>query len=448
MKKTILLVCALSFMANAQIKLELIKTLNGNSPTDQLSSIVALGDINKDGYDDLALEYYVKSDSSYAKIHFGGDPFDSTKAFVYTNPKPKFIYKGICGGGDINGDGVNDFVVTYLDNTAIHNPPLYEVQVHFGSKSISHKSDFNITCVALWNCLINGDYNGDGYDDIIITTLNYGMGEIKIYFGNKALSQNSNLGLYGSTMLGEFAKITTIVGDVNNDGCDDFLSSANTSTSLFPNAAFLFKGGQFLNFDNSIKFENSGLYGFSNSLGDINNDGYKDFFIYGINRDIFLGGKQIDPKKPFYRSPKWLFNGIGDINKDGYCDYVKYLNEYYELHLGSRQLDTVPVLIMNYLGNKFINIGDINGDGDVDIANNDFYNKNKINIYSAKVGTSINVEKKIPTENQLHQNYPNPFNPVTTISYKLQAASHVTLKVYDVLGREIISYPAVFTSID
>ena len=45
--------------------------------------------------------------------------------------------------------------------------------------------------------------------------------------------------------------------------------------------------------------------------------------------------------------------------------------------------------------------------------------------------------KPAAIEYKLYQNYPNPFNPLTTIKYSIPEASSVTLKVYDILGREI-----------
>lgn len=42
-----------------------------------------------------------------------------------------------------------------------------------------------------------------------------------------------------------------------------------------------------------------------------------------------------------------------------------------------------------------------------------------------------------PKDFRLYQNYPNPFNPTTEIKYQISKASPVTLKVFDVLGREV-----------
>ncbi len=44
---------------------------------------------------------------------------------------------------------------------------------------------------------------------------------------------------------------------------------------------------------------------------------------------------------------------------------------------------------------------------------------------------------RIPNFYALQQNYPNPFNPATKISYALPKTGNVTLKVYDILGREV-----------
>jgi hypothetical protein len=44
---------------------------------------------------------------------------------------------------------------------------------------------------------------------------------------------------------------------------------------------------------------------------------------------------------------------------------------------------------------------------------------------------------EIPLRPGLDQNYPNPFNPSTVIGYRVSTASHVSIRVFDSLGREV-----------
>jgi hypothetical protein len=54
--------------------------------------------------------------------------------------------------------------------------------------------------------------------------------------------------------------------------------------------------------------------------------------------------------------------------------------------------------------------------------------------------TNIKSDKvKVPSGYQLYQNYPNPFNPSTIIAYDIPIDGKVTIKIYDALGREVLT---------
>jgi hypothetical protein len=51
----------------------------------------------------------------------------------------------------------------------------------------------------------------------------------------------------------------------------------------------------------------------------------------------------------------------------------------------------------------------------------------------------VEVEINLPLEYSLDQNYPNPFNPTTTIRYSIPEDNFVSIKLYDILGNEVLT---------
>ena len=103
-------------------------------------------------------------------------------------------------------------------------------------------------------------------------------------------------------------------------------------------------------------------------------------------------------------------------------------------------------------GNNFVKIGFVDGRGTSSEAHNylftdklDFQQKTKLSYRlrqvdfdgAAKYSSIVNVFYDVPDNFTLNQNYPNPFNPTTTINYSIAETAPVTLKIYDVTGREV-----------
>ncbi|MHB9039908.1 MAG: T9SS type A sorting domain-containing protein [Melioribacteraceae bacterium] len=69
------------------------------------------------------------------------------------------------------------------------------------------------------------------------------------------------------------------------------------------------------------------------------------------------------------------------------------------------------------------------------------WNNFDVDLWIASVFTVLTDVKKdenvIPSDYVLYQNYPNPFNPTTNIEYSIPHSGFVSIKVYDVLGKEI-----------
>lgn len=448
------------------------------------SGMLGLGDINSDGNDDFAVS---AGNIGKTFIYYGGKSvLDDSVDLVIKGG-------GIMEKGDLNGDGEMDLVALVPADSS--SGYLNQLAIYFGKKDSIIKIDTIPDIIILdpagggetrfGKTFAIGDLNNDSFDDLVIGARDYGpsQGKVYVYFGKANFDGIADDTAEGDTVRSYYGYAIKIA-DINGDGIEDLAIGSDRRTHDTINNSELFdglldiyygrSGWQFIKdgYDQRFDKKNIGLfhpdvYGPPNVFGlvDVNADGRADitmaagdsaYFFYGRGDSVRHTPDFIltNPDTNFYRAFVGQSYDIGNINNDGKNDFVMLMDPGTSLaaciaaYLGNSTPQTQPFGDRCKTGSNSFNIvvsvGDVNGDGVNEfgsvaqggyIADDGYFIIFKGDS-GYVTGIKQNPEQK-PKEFNLRQNYPNPFNPATVISWQLAESSFVTLRIYDITGREI-----------
>ncbi len=367
-----------------------------------LHSLSNVGDLNGDGYQDLA---YGNALQSTVWVCYG-----SANGISLGQPDLALVGiageqfgEAVCTAGDLNGDGFGDLIVGAPSHDILYRPNCGAIFIYLGSANgIAEVADFLIvgptTDDAIGKKLAYaGDVDDDGFDDILAYSASFGYWEC--YQGNSSGLGSTpvwNAGILGSAANG--------AGDVNADGYDDVILGDGSNAGVGRVYIYLGSSNGLLDFFTSTMTPDAqgAAFGASvSSAGDINGDGYADVVV----GDPFASqgvGQNFGRATAFYGNsggvspvPVWSRWGdrdhdqygkivftAGDYNGDGYSDIMvgapnwdSPLAEAGRLDLfwgSSGGLSTTPSesyqgLEMWQSFGSLITCADINGDGFNDI---------------------------------------------------------------------------------
>ena len=463
--------------------------MEGDPRNDMMGfALVALGDINGDGWPDFATNSFFRRKTL---IFFGGPGILDAVPDVELEGGMNILK------GDVNGDGLvdiisrkplkldeRDTVFIYLGKSGPGLRLNLSAPVRICSDQ-GERPDFYSRGMVI------GDFNGDGCDDF--TVLESGNRYLKLFMGKP---QPDGIAEYKATRAKTGEEIMKLyVGDVNGDGLQDLLATIRylySASDPPPPVSYdlldMYHGKrdswQFdiqkpdfewdtRNFSDSLKFK----FSFEGAkIFDCNNDGIDDIMLrpdpyfaypraYFDTLYFFFGRPEgfrttrdriiINPDTTRWR---WTNSDgviIHDLNGDAFRDYfigfVVYASADQLLYLGNTDgMAGHPSAVISYaydsnsFGETMLTVGDIDGDGRDDVLTSSWqqgigYSRGYVCIFGGDttLSTGRDDPPMQPDGPLIRDVWPNPSRRRVSVSYFLPRAQIVRIEIVDLLGQRV-----------
>ena len=394
--------------------------------------MTSAGDVNEDGTPDFLIRGAQMQSETYAEIIvYVIDGSDDSIITTLASEHPVSLdesegfAESIANVGDVNGDGMPDYLVSASDEVVGGEPMSGRAYLFSGADaSVIHtfealEDGFGETVARA------GDLDGDGVPDVLIgspyETVSFAedAGVIHAYSGatGDKLYTIMSPEPAASEMLGADEQVVS-AGDINEDSIPDILAGAEQS-----NKAYVFDGsdGSLIRTitapgaapSSSGRLLASSTFNVDNfgevlAAGqDASGDAVPDFLIEGNNSVYVISGESGE-------SLSRLVAPAGESANSGFGASARFIDDAND--------DGLPEIII----------------GAPEAAVSSKANAGRTYVYSSsQIGTSVETPTALADGFHLYSAFPNPVSGRATIRYEVPRASDVRLEVYDVLGRRV-----------